>query len=117
MLGNKNRLFLVGLSFIGWFLLSYGASFIFESLLDSAPSIVSRFALPVIRGVVTAPVYVYAAAVFAIFYDILTGRRRLLPTDGGFYAGGGGDGGAPEIWHDDAADGHTGADRNDCGDM
>jgi uncharacterized membrane protein len=103
MSGNKAKLFLLTLSFIGWVLLSFVVLLIPSFFLSFAPVSVSLLLSAVLNGVVTAPVFMYTATSGAIFYDILTGRRRLLPLGPGLAADGQGGGQrASEDWRSNA---------------
>ena len=96
MRGNKWRLFRLTLSFFGWYLPPFILCCVIVALSvmpspDSAagiaflglPPVASR-ALSLVMGLFFAPVQVYVTAAQAIFYDILTGRRRILPLNAGF---------------------------------
>ncbi|MDR2296376.1 MAG: DUF975 family protein, partial [Clostridiales Family XIII bacterium] len=97
MRGNKWKLFCLTISFAGWYIVPFVVFCAVLSLsmppyLSSATATaavspaVSRL-LTLIASLLFAPVQVYVTAAGAIFYDILTGRRRLLPLDAG------------EAWH------------------
>jgi uncharacterized membrane protein len=90
MLGNKKKLLFLYLSFIGWSLLTFIiVSFLLYSpiaWLAYTPFFVRMFAIPVLLGVLMAPLGVYVAVSEAVFYDMLTGRRGAWPADGGYFA-------------------------------
>jgi uncharacterized membrane protein len=87
MFGNKKKLFFLNLSFFGWFVLLYAVLCIIIYVLRYAPSVVTLFVIPVLSGIIQAPLFAYLSVAQSIFYDILTGRRRLRPADGGFPQG------------------------------
>jgi uncharacterized membrane protein len=103
MSGNKAKLFFLTLSFVGWYLLSLVVLLVLSFFLSFAPFSVSQLLSAVLNGVVMAPAYMYMATAGAVFYDMLTGRRRLLPLGPGFAADGQGGGqGAFEDWRPNA---------------
>jgi uncharacterized membrane protein len=89
MFGNKKKLLFLNLSFIGWYLLLYFAMILliaFFVFMYYIPSIVILIAFTVLTGVLQAPLLAYLTVSGAVFYDIITGRRRFRPVDGGFFA-------------------------------
>ncbi|MDR2132787.1 MAG: DUF975 family protein [Clostridiales Family XIII bacterium] len=100
MIGNKWKLFCLGLSFFGWICLTALVFFIvmvpvavfpvslpgFSSAFSDYPVAVVSQVLSFIVYIVFAPVYMYMLTAQAIFHDILTGRRRLSPPRDGFNA-------------------------------
>jgi uncharacterized membrane protein len=115
MSGNKRKLFLLVISFAGWFILSYIVVVILSYLFSFAPAAMVLFLLPVLNGAVMAPAYMYMMAACAVFYDILTGRRRLLPVGEGFPADA--DGSAGEIPPRDSVDVDSDARASGDGDI
>jgi uncharacterized membrane protein len=96
MRGNKRKLFCLMLSFAGWYLLPFAVCCAFLSLAEALSQDLSAELLfsgerpaglrlfTFAPGFLFAPVQVYLTTTLAIFYDILTGRRRLLPLRTGF---------------------------------
>jgi uncharacterized membrane protein len=78
MVGNKKKLLFLYLSFIGWYI-PWSAilclSLYVPRFID-LPFLVGQFALPILSGILTAPLYAYMMVSGAVFYDIITGRRR-----------------------------------------
>jgi uncharacterized membrane protein len=81
MKGNKGKFFCLQFSFIGWNLALYAACMLlilpFSLFSDTLFVFLFFFAFIVLP----APLVAYISTTYAIFYDILTGRRRLLPLD------------------------------------
>jgi uncharacterized membrane protein len=89
MFGNKKKLMFLNLSFIGWYILLYVVLTIITSVFDvNFPFIARQFALPVLNGIFQAPVFIYVMVSGAVFYDIITGRRRSWPAEGAFFTDG-----------------------------
>ncbi|MDR3294279.1 MAG: DUF975 family protein [Clostridiales Family XIII bacterium] len=80
MVGNKGKLFCLGISFIGWLLLtgvvfslvSYGISVLFADANRFVPALL----IAILRCPIWAPIGVYFMTSTAVFYEFLTGRRR-----------------------------------------
>ncbi|MDR2087980.1 MAG: DUF975 family protein [Clostridiales Family XIII bacterium] len=121
MIGNKWKFFCLQLSFIGWICLAwivYAAITVPFGLLPFAlpgiPSIEDGgllalssdqaiFLLQIVASlgrVVFAPVYMYVFTAQAIFYEVLTGRRRFFSAHAGFVADAAAGGG--EAWRPEA---------------
>jgi uncharacterized membrane protein len=114
MFGNKKKLLHLNLSFIGWFVLVYVVLYFIIYALGYAPSAVTMFALPVFSGVIQAPLFAYLSVAQSIFYDILSGRRRLLPANGGTFTN---TEGANDTWRAAAGENSIATDEHRAADI
>ncbi|MDR2771665.1 MAG: DUF975 family protein [Clostridiales Family XIII bacterium] len=122
MRGYKGKLFCLAISFAGWYLVPFivCCAFVYLSALPPqqtlSPEIASAVAyttagqiLPLIVSLLFVPVSVYSMTSFAIFCDILTGRRRPISADTGF--------GASETWRPLSGNADGGAREDEDGDV
>jgi uncharacterized membrane protein len=78
MVGNKKKLLFLYLSFIGWcipWVAVISLSLYFPRFID-VPILVRQFALPILGSVLPTPLYAYMMVSGAVFYEIITSRRR-----------------------------------------
>ncbi|MDR2771664.1 MAG: DUF975 family protein [Clostridiales Family XIII bacterium] len=91
MVGNKWKFFCLQISFIGWSLLLYAVYFALMFPFSVVPltDLTTVLLILVLTVVLPAPLVVYAGTSFAVFHDILTGRRCLpaAGAGGGFASG------------------------------